>query len=118
MEKSEYSTRFKKIIAIIEQNRETGIEKLREMAVEGFSEAEDELGFFLSEDDKNDDEAVFWLKKAVGRGNGEAAWNIAMIHRMKRDLVTMRYWIDVSASLGHADAAYAITQNYDVSSLL
>lgn len=106
------------IINLIQVDRSAGLAELQRLA-----EAENRsailcLGLYLSEDGLTDDEAIPWLLRAVDFDSADAAWNLAMIARQRKDPAAMREWIDRAAALGQAEAIKVQDQRYDVSSVL
>jgi hypothetical protein len=106
------------ILTLMEVDLPAGLAELRRLA-----EAENRsailcLGLYLSEDGLTDDEAIPWLLRAVTFDSADAAWNLAMIARQRKDPAGMRNWIDKAAALGQADAIKVQDERYDVSSVL
>jgi TPR repeat protein len=106
------------ILTLMEVDRPAGLAELRRLA-----EAENRsailcLGLYLSEDGLTDDEAIPWLLRAFGFDSADAAWNLAMIARQRKDPAAMRKWIDKAAALGQADAIEVQDAKYDVASVL
>ncbi|MDP1629998.1 MAG: hypothetical protein Q8L66_01090 [Caulobacter sp.] len=50
-------------------------------------------------------EAVYWLKRAVAAGSSNAAWNLAMRHRLEGRRRWYVHWLRIAETLGDTEAA-------------
>ncbi|HVQ08272.1 MAG TPA: hypothetical protein VMS43_07535 [Allosphingosinicella sp.] len=106
------------IINLMEVDLPAGLAELQRLAEAGNRSAILCLGLHLSEDRLTYDEAIPWLLRAVTFDSADAAWNLAMIARQRKDPEAVRKWIDKAAALGQADAIKVQGKRYDVSSVL
>ncbi|WP_156405498.1 sel1 repeat family protein [Sphingomonas sp. Root710] len=95
-----------------------GLTMLEDMAQQGDPNAIHYLSLYLSDIEEREDDAKYWLEKAVSFGSPDAAWNLAMIARSHGITDESRRWIDIAADLGEPDAIEARSKDYDVESVL
>ena len=106
------------ILEEFEVDRPIALARLESLAQAGHQSAILCFALELSFDGLNDSEATPWLLRAVAFGSGEAAWNLAMIARIRGDSAAMCKWIDRAAALGEEDAVEVRNRGYDVTSFL
>jgi TPR repeat protein len=81
----------------------------------GHSDAQVDLGFFYDTGlgvRANRDSAIYWYRRAYGRGSAEGAANIGTIWRDAGNLNRALSWFQRAVNLGNADANLEIAKIY------
>lgn len=110
--------RLEQIIKLVNEDREKGLDRLRELAETGDKSAILYLGLYLSEEDETTEASLKWLLLANDFESADAAWNLAMIARQQGSPNEMKRWIDRAAELGEEDAKAIQSNGYDVESVI
>lgn len=110
--------RLERIIRMVNEDRDTGLDQLTELAKDGDKSAILYLGLYLSEEDRTTEASLKWLLLANDFESADAAWNLAMIARQGGSLAEMRRWIDRAAELGEEDAIAIQNNGYDVEAVI
>ncbi len=97
----------KRGVRLVEKDLEIAVHWLRLSAEQGNDAAQNHLGVCLSNGEgveKNETEALYWLKKALKNGDLCAANNIACIYRDRGNHRRAFFWYKRSAEQGNDDA--------------
>lgn len=80
------------------------IEQIREKANQGDAKAQAQMGSFYSKGingvPKDEEQSLFWYKKAAESGHPGAAMTVAMVYYIKKDFRETQKWINKAQSLG------------------
>jgi hypothetical protein len=110
--------RLERIINLVNEDRECGLDQLTKLAETGDKSAILYLGLYLSEYDQTTEASMKWLMLANDFESADAAWNLAMIARQRGSPAEMKRWIDRAAALGEEDAIAIQNNGYDVEAVI